>query len=115
MAQHDQAFTLVELLLVVTIMGILAAIMIPNLLSARATSYTAAVTMCVHSVARGQHMYFIDQAGTYAETIAELEGLVCHSITVNPVGGAAGYLSDTWTATHDSGGNPITFGVTGIQ
>lgn len=111
MKNNTAGFTLIELLIVIAIIGILAAVLIPNLLGARTRAFTAAAEACASSVARGQEMYAIDNNGAYAEVTDDLEGLTCNSVTVTP----GTWASNDWEAVHTGGGDTVTFGIDGIQ
>jgi len=58
--QSKQAFTLIELLIVVAIIGILAAIAIPNFLQAQVRAKTAAAQSELRTLAIGVEQYFLD-------------------------------------------------------
>jgi type IV pilus assembly protein PilA len=53
-------FTLIELLIVIAIIGILSAVLIPNLLSARSRAFDAATQNCLKSVSTEQHVIAAD-------------------------------------------------------
>lgn len=72
MQNNTQGFTLIELLIVIAIIGILAAVLIPNLLGAQKRAYDTAAMACANEVKNKQAMYLIDKA-TYAK-VAELTG-----------------------------------------
>ena len=59
-AHRTKAFTLIELLIVVAIIGILAAIAVPNFLNAQVRAKLAKVKSDLRSIAQAQDMYFLD-------------------------------------------------------
>lgn len=112
MKNANAGFTLIELLIVIAIIGILAAVLIPNLLGARTRAFTAAAQACASSIARGQELYAIDNNGAYSATDSGLEGLQCDNITVTP---GADWTGTSWTAVHTGGGSTVNFGPDGIN
>jgi prepilin-type N-terminal cleavage/methylation domain-containing protein len=65
----SRAFTLIELMIVIAIIAILAAILIPNFLHARAEAVTAACEGNEKQLATAEEMYAVDNAGTYTSSL----------------------------------------------
>jgi prepilin-type N-terminal cleavage/methylation domain-containing protein len=61
----QKGFTLIELMIVIAIIAILAAILIPNFLHARAESQTAACEGNEKQIATALEEYAVDHSGTY--------------------------------------------------
>src|SRR3982074_2778306 len=62
----QRAFTLIELMIVIAIIAILAAILIPNFLHARNESVTAACEGNEKQLATAEEEYSVDNGGAYA-------------------------------------------------
>jgi type IV pilus assembly protein PilA len=73
--RNDTGFTLLELLVVVSIIGILASIAIPQYASYRARGFDTIVESQVRHIATGQEAYFAGNS-TYSNDISNLEGMV---------------------------------------
>lgn len=65
MKNSTQGFTLIELLIVIAIIGILAAVLIPNLLGAQKRAYDTGAQSCAKSIQTAQATWQIDKQ-TYA-------------------------------------------------
>lgn len=75
--KKEEGFTLVELLIVVAIIGILAAIAIPQFAAYRERAYCGAEESDLANLAIAQEAYFIDEAAYYTDasvTIGEIVG-----------------------------------------
>ncbi len=66
MKKLQKGFTLIELMIVIAIIAILAAILIPNFLHARAESVTAACEGNEKQLATAEEEYSVDNGGAYA-------------------------------------------------
>jgi prepilin-type N-terminal cleavage/methylation domain-containing protein len=108
-----RAFTLIELMIVIAIIAILAAILIPNFIHARSESQTAACEGNEKQIATAMEEYAVDNNGKYTSTLPALYLAVTPKDPVNnvnyvitaPVGGNATYGS---YEIQDTGGHDAT-------
>ncbi len=86
MGKSARAFTLIELMIVIAILAVLAAILIPNFLHARAESQTAACEGNERQITAALEEYAVDTGGVYPATQA---------VTPAMFGGSVVYLQST--------------------
>ena len=93
LARH--AFTLIELLIVVAIIAILAAIAVPNFLEAQTRSKTSAAKADLRTIATALESYYVDHnAYPYKESIGAAQNLVPGGTPINgPAGVSPGGLT----------------------
>jgi len=77
----QKGFTLIELMIVIAIIAILAAILIPNFLHARAESVTAACEGNEKQLATAEEEYSVDNGGAYASLSALTTPYISTTIT----------------------------------
>ena len=102
----EKGFTLIELVVIVAIIGILAAIAIPTYASYRSKSLDAAVLSDLRNAATAQEAYFLDNE-TYSPVISNLETLPYNfyrSKDVSIIVTSADAESYTITAVHPGSG-----------
>ena len=107
-----KGFTLIELMIVVAIIGILAAIAIPQYANLRKKGMHASAKSALGNLARAQDMYYNREVergnpGTYAGAIADViswftpeEGVTVTILAAD---------SDSWSATAKHSGAPEIF------
>jgi type IV pilus assembly protein PilA len=116
-ARNEKGFTLIELMIVIAIIGILAAIAIPQFAAYRARSYNAAAMSDVRNMMTAQEAYFVD-FDNYAQGVASVvfsnygyvpsAGVTAGAITGNAVSYVIG---DTWNTS--AGDQAVTYSVSG--
>ena len=65
-------FTLLELLIVLAILGVIAAMVVPNLMGTQKKAYIKATQNSIHSLEQTLKLYAVDHAGTYPTGGAEV-------------------------------------------
>jgi prepilin-type N-terminal cleavage/methylation domain-containing protein len=101
--RNDHGFTLLELLVVVSIVGILASIAIPQYAAYRARGYDSILETQVRNVATGQEAYYVTNS-TYTANVGDLDDLSVNEdvvVTLSP-----GNSGDIQTSFRVHGSHP---------
>lgn len=111
----NRGFTLIELLIVIAIIGVLAAVIVPNLLSARARAYDSQARACAKAIAQAQEIYQID-SGSYVVDTASLDaGVLRPCVSANTSVDDSAATASTYSFRVNVRGRVVTVTQDGLQ
>jgi prepilin-type N-terminal cleavage/methylation domain-containing protein len=110
MMRKNEGFTLIELMIVIAIIGILAAIAIPQFSAYRTRSYNAAAEADLRNAATAQEAYYVDTQTYVVDPQTNLIGSTYGFYTSQNVfvDGDAATQQYTMTSYHSSGSKTYT-------
>ena len=107
MFKNQKGFTLIELMIVVVIIGILAAIAIPNFIAMQNRAKEGSTKANMHTLQLAAEDYGVTYDGVYATAVAGatlIEGRLPGNFK-NPFDGTSG-ANNAWETRGSMGGNP---------
>ncbi|MHC9542952.1 MAG: type IV pilin protein [Vulcanimicrobiota bacterium] len=96
MRKRMKGFTLIELMIVIAIIAILAAILVPNFLRARAQGQLTACKSNLKNIGTAMEMYSSDNQGRYPSAIASITPNYLKTL---PTCASAGSITYSYTNT----------------
>jgi general secretion pathway protein G len=100
-------FTLIELMIVIAIIAILAAILVPNFIRARAQGQLTACKSNLKNIGTAMEMYSTDWAGSYPTNSGDMNELTPNYLKTIPECPAAG--SNSYTVLYSAAYNSPSF------
>ena len=114
LANREQGFTLIELMIVIAIIGILAAIAIPQFSAYRKRSYNSAAQADLRNAATAQEAYYVDENSYYTGAVGGLTGsqyglFLSNNVNLTVSGSASAYT----LVSFNTSGN-VTYSMAGL-
>ncbi len=117
--EAERGFTLIELMIVVAIIAILAGILIPNFVNARAQAQSAACESNLRSIATALELYYADNqvyptaaSAAVQPSLFTVNGVPYLNNTPKDPAAQSAVATYSLTTTQAAGGNPATYTIT---